>query len=139
VAAETDIADMRRPAFTGDDSYEMAEAFVGKKWSELAPDALFYHRESLAALNAHAYRAYVAAHLLAAIASPDPFDRIGPDLRHYLVAALEPGPDASDRVSRLSAEQYVVVIEVLRALEAQWHMPEAARAADGLVGHDRAR
>ena len=139
VAPETNIAEMRRPAFTGDDSYELAEAFVGKKWSELTPETLFYHRESLAALNAHAYRAYVAAYLLAAIASQDPLDRIGPDLRHYLVASLEPGPDAVERVSQLSAEQRAVVIEVLRALELQWHMPEAARAADELANHDRAR
>lgn len=139
VAPEADIADMRRPAFTGDDSYEMAEAFVGKKWSELAPEALFYHRESLAALNAHAYRAYLAAYLLAAIASPDPLDRIGPDLRHYLVASLEPGPDTSDRVSQLSAEQRAAVIEVLRALATLWHMPEAAVASEGLASTFGAR
>ncbi|MEP6864857.1 MAG: hypothetical protein ABJE66_29830 [Deltaproteobacteria bacterium] len=133
VAPETDIAKMRRPAFTGDDSYEMAQAFVGKKWSELAADALFYHRESLAALNANAYRAYIAAYLLAAIGSLDPLDRIGPDLRHYLVASLEPGPDAVDRVSKLSSAQRAAVVGVLRALERTWHMPEAATAAEALT------
>jgi hypothetical protein len=87
---------MRRPEFAGDDSYEMAQAFVGKKWSELPAETLFYHRESLAALNATAYRAYIAAYLLAAIESLDPLDRHGPDLRHYLVASLEPGADATE-------------------------------------------
>ncbi len=132
VAPERDIAKMRRPGFTGDDSYEMAEAFVGKKWSELPADKLFYHRESLAALNARAYCTYVAAYLLAAIASHDPLDRHGPDLRHYLVASLEPGSDAAERASQLSSAQRAVLIEVLRALDQVWHMPEAGIAAEAL-------
>lgn len=128
----TEITGLRRPEFTDDDSYDLSRALVGKKWSELPADVLFYHRESLAALNAEAYRAYVAAYLLASIASQDPFDRHGPDLRHYLVRSLEPGPVATERVSRLSLAQHAVLSDVLRVLGTVWQMPEATVAAEAL-------
>jgi hypothetical protein len=79
--------------------------------------------------SAGAYRANVAAYLLAAIASQDPFDRYGPDLRHYLVGSLEPGPEVTERVSQLSAEQRAVVGDGLRTLGTVWHLPEATVAA----------
>jgi hypothetical protein len=80
VPVPTRIEDMRLARYTGDDSYEMAAAFVGKRWRELAVNELFYHRESLGTLSAAAYRAYLTAYLEACLATDDPLDKHGADL-----------------------------------------------------------
>ncbi len=125
---------MRLPRYTGDDSYEMAAAFVGKPWSELAVKDLFYHRESLGTLSAPAYRACLPAYLEACLATDDPLDKYGADLRGYLLATLKHWPhqqgehraaDTAERLSLLDAEQRAAVAAVLRYLESRWQMADA--------------
>lgn len=133
------VEDMRLPRYTGDDSYEMAAAFAGKRWSELPIAELFAHRESLATLGAKAYRAYLPAYLLAAIASDDPFDKHGADLRRYLVSTLAHWPhqdehraaETRERLSLLDAEQRAAVAEVLRYLETKWQLADAGEILRG--------
>lgn len=131
----TRIEDMRIPRYTGDDSYEMAAAFLGKRWDELPLDVLFFHRESLMTLSAAAYRAYLPAYLDACLGSDDPFDKHGPDIRHYLLATLDHGSHQTDehraletveRLSLLDAEQREALADVLSYLVTKWHMEEAA-------------
>ena len=134
VAVPTRIEDMRLPRYTGDDSYEMAAAFVGKHWTKLPIQVLFFHRESLWTLSAAASRAYLPAYLDACLASDDPLDKYGADLRHYLLASLKRWPhqgehrdaETSERLSLLNAEQRATVADVLRYLETVWHMEDAA-------------
>lgn len=129
------IEDMRAPSFIGDDSYEMAAAFLGKPWSELPIETLFVHRESLAALAPAAYRAYLPAYLDASLASEDPLDKYGADIRHYLLSTLKHWPhqksearaaETRDRLAALDREQRDAVADVLRYLVARWHSDEAA-------------
>lgn len=133
VPVPTRIEDMRLSRYTGDDSFEMAAALVGKKWTELPVDLLFVHRESLHALGGAAYRAYLPAYLDAAIAADDPMDKYGADLRHYLLACLEHWPHQKDehrgaetreRLALLDPDQRAAVADVLRYLEARWQTPE---------------
>jgi hypothetical protein len=134
VLVPTRIEEMRLPRFTGDDSYEMAAAFVGKRWTEIPIEVLFYHRESLGALSATAYRAFLPAYLEACLASDDPLDKYGADLRYYLLSTLKHWPHQSEhraaetreRLSLLDAEQRATVADVLRYLETSWHMEDAA-------------
>jgi len=134
VVAPTRIDEMRLPRYKGDDSYEMAAAFVGKRWSELTLQELFYHRESLGTLSAKAYQAYLPAYLEACLATEDPFDKYGADLRGYLVATLKHWPhqqgehraaDTKERLSLLDADQRAAVADVLRYLESRWQLQEA--------------
>lgn len=82
------VEQMRLPKCTGDDSYEMAAALVGRKWDAVPIEVLFYHRESLATLSPLAFHAYLPAYLVASLASDDPFDKHGADIRGYLLFAL---------------------------------------------------
>ena len=127
-----DPSAMRLPRYTGDDSYEMAAALAGKHWRDVPIEQLFFHRESLATLNAVAYRAYVPAYLIAALASEHPLDRHGPDLRHYLVGTLLPSDERRDRLALLDAAQRAVIVDVLRYLADHWRMADAATAASSL-------
>ena len=135
VPLPTRIEDMRLPQFTGDDSYEMATALLGKRWSDVPIEVLFRNRESFGTLSASAYRAYLPAYLLAAIASEDPLDKYGPDLRHYLLATLLHWPyqtsehgaaQTRERLSLLDAAQRAAVADVLRYLEVRWYSNEAS-------------
>ena len=97
------IEDMRLARYTGDDSYEMAAAFLGKRWTDIPIETLFTHRESLGALAPAAYRAYLPAYLDASLASDDPLDKYDPDIRHYArdaQALAAPGRRSSSRDSR---------------------------------------
>jgi hypothetical protein len=132
VSAPVAIEDMRSVRYTGDDSYELASALLGKRWTDVPIEVLFRHRESLGTLSAAAYRAYLPAYLLAAIASDDPLDRYGPDLRHYLLSTLvqsshddHRAAEIRERLSLLDADQRVAVAHVLRYLEARWNSFEA--------------
>lgn len=127
--------DMRLPRYTGDDSYEMAKAFVGRSWRDIPLRELFYHRESLATLNATAYRAYLPAYLEASLATDDPFDKYGADIRSYLLSTLKHWPhqkgahraaETQERLSLLDAEQRAAVAGVLRYLESKWESTEAS-------------
>jgi hypothetical protein len=127
------IEEMRLPRYTGDDSYEMAIAFLGKRWTEIPIETLFVHRESLGTLAPNAFRAYLPAYLDAALASDDPLDKYGPDIRHYLLATLkgwshqtaERATETRERLSALTADQRAAVAEVLRYLAAK-HSEDAA-------------
>ncbi|HLL20911.1 MAG TPA: DUF6714 family protein [Kofleriaceae bacterium] len=128
------IEDMRLGRYTGDDSYEMAEALLGKRWEDVPIQVLFYHRESLTSLSAAAYRAYLPAYLHACLASDDPFDKYGADLQHYLLATLKHWPhqtderasDTRERLSLLDEKQREVVADVLHYLATHWHSETAA-------------
>lgn len=134
VELPTRLEQMRLARYTGDDSYEMAAALLGKGWVELPIKTLFYHRESLATLSATAFRAYLPAYLLACLESDDPLDTYGADLRAYLLGALGTWPHQSDperagetseRLSLLDAKQHEAVTSVLRYLENRWQMANA--------------
>lgn len=127
--------DMLLPRYTGDDAYEMAKAFAGRTWRDIPLQELFYHRESLATLNATAYRAYLPAYLEACLATDDPFDKYGADLRSYLLSTLKHWPhqkgehraaETQERLSLLDADQRAAVADVLRYLESKWDSPEAS-------------
>jgi hypothetical protein len=126
--------DMCLPRYTGDDAYEMAKAFAGRSWRDIPLQQLFYHRESLATLNAIAYRAYLPAYLEACLATNDPFDMYGSDLRSYLLSTLKHWPhqksehraaETQERLSLLDADQRAAVAGVLRYLESKWDSFEA--------------
>lgn len=134
VPIPTRIQDMRLPRYTGDDSYEMVADFAGKHWSTIPIQRLFYHRESLGTLSAAAYRAYLPAYLEACLASDDPFDRYGADIRGYLLSTLKHWPyqrgehraaEARERLSLLDAPQREAVASLLRYLEAKWQLENA--------------
>jgi hypothetical protein len=134
VEIPTRVEQMRLPKYTGDDSYEMAAALVGRKWDAIPIEVLFYHRESLATLSPLAFHAYLPAYLLACLASDDPFDKHGADIRGYLLFALGSWPHQSDpdrpaetreRLSLLDSKQRDVVANVLRYLESRWNMKDA--------------
>jgi len=74
----------------------MAAALVGRKWDAVPIEVLFYRRESLATLSPQAFRAYLPAYLVACLASDDPFDKHGADIRGYLLFALGSWPHQSD-------------------------------------------
>lgn len=134
VPIPTRIEEMRMPRYTGEDSYEMAAAFVGKPWSTIPLKELFLHREMLGTLSAAAYRAYLPAYLEACLATEDPFDKYGADLRGYLLSTLKHWPhqrgehraaEVRERLSLLDASQRAAVASVLRYLETRWQMGEA--------------
>ncbi|MFO0575405.1 MAG: DUF6714 family protein [Polyangia bacterium] len=126
--------EMRLPRYTGEDSYEMASALVGKHWSTIPIKELFYHREMLGTLSAAAYRAYLPAYLEACLATEDPYDKYGADLRGYLLSTLKHWPhqrgehraaEVRERLSLLDGPQRAAVASVLRYLETRWQMAEA--------------
>ena len=126
---------MRFPSCTGDDSYAMAAAFLGKRWTDIPIETLFFHRESLGTLAPSAYRAYLPAYLDASLASDDPLDRYGADLRQYLLLTLEhwphqageaPAIQTRERLAVLDPQQRAAVAEVLGYLASHWHSEDAA-------------
>lgn len=134
VPIPTRIQDMRLPRYIGDDSYEMAADFVGKHWSTIPIQKLFYHREMLGTLSAAAYRAYLPAYLEACLATEDPFDKYGADLRGYLLYTLKHWPhqrsehraaETRERLSLLDAPQRAAVASLLRYLETRWRSEDA--------------
>ena len=134
VEIPTRVEQMRLAKYTGDDSYEMAAALVGKKWDAVPIEVLFYHRESLATLSPLAFHAYLPAYLVACLASDDPLNKHGADIRGYLLSALGSWPHQSDpdrpaetreRLSLLDSKQRDVVANVLRYLESRWNMKDA--------------
>jgi len=125
---------MRLPKYTGDDSYEMVAALVRQKWDAVPIEVLVYQRESLATLSPPGFHAYLPAYLVACLASDDPFDKHGADIRGYLLFALGSWPHQSDpdrpaatreRLSLLDSKQRDVVANVLRYLESRWNMKDA--------------
>jgi len=134
VPVPTRIEEMRLPGRTDEDSYAMAAAFVGKPWTELPIETLFFHREALGSLSPAAYRAYLPAYLAASFASEDWMDKYGPDLRQYLLFTLKPwkhhkperGAETTARLAALTDEQREVVADVLRFLVARWESEDAA-------------
>lgn len=135
VPIPTRIQDMRLPRYIGDDSYEMVADFVGKHWRTIPIQKLFYHREMLGTLSAAAYRAYLPAYLEACLATEDPFDKYGADIRGYLLSTLKHWPhqrgehraaETCERLSLLDASQRAAVASLLRYLETRWQSAEAA-------------
>lgn len=135
VAAPAKVDAMLADAYrTNDDAYEMAAAFVGKLWSELDRVELFRHRESLFALSPAAYRAYLPAYLEASLASDDPLDKYGADIRGYLLYSLGTTSSSSasrvettrERIALLDRTQRDAIASVLRFLEKHWHMKDAS-------------
>jgi len=134
VALPTRIEDMRFPRYTGDDSYEMAVALLGKRWTDVPIEILFVHRESLGTLAPAAYRGYLPACLDAALAADDPLDKYGADIRHYVLATLkhwshqsgERATETCERLSALNPDQRAAVAEVLRYLVSRCHAEAAS-------------
>jgi hypothetical protein len=134
VAPATIDALLAEPFRGNEDAYEMAAAFVGKPWPAIPIIELFRHRESLFALSPAAYRAYLPAYLEASLASDDPLDKYGADIRAYLLYSL--GTDTSSsstrvattraRIAALDVLQREAVRAALRFLEERWRMRDAA-------------
>jgi hypothetical protein len=124
---------LAEPYKGNDDAFEMAAALLGRPWSELPIHELFLHREMVFALSPVAYRAYLPAYLNACLATEDPYDKYGADIRAYLLYGLKPGPNSSEvrvastraRLALLDQEQREVVASVLRYLEVRWRIAEA--------------
>ena len=97
--AETVLAEPYRDTV---DPGELLAAFRGKHWRDLGRRDLFLHRESLSALSARGFRAYVAAYLLASLEGEE-----APDFVEYVLFSLHPlsseARDASETRERLSA------------------------------------
>jgi len=136
VPAAPEAKGMLLPRYaSSEDAEEMAAAFAGRRWTDLAIEELFYHREMLGTLNASAYQAYVAAYLEACLATDDPYDKYGADLRHYLLSTLmawpyqrEPAPaETRERLSSLTQPQRDAVAALLRYLVTYWESQDAAQ------------
>jgi hypothetical protein len=102
-----------------DDCYEMAQMLAGKHWTTLVVEDLFYHRESLFALSATGFRAYVPACLVAALTSDA---RYRSDIHEYLTFALyglgrRDTAATQQRLSLLNAEQRTAISALLVHLE----------------------
>lgn len=139
----TTIADMlAEPYRANDDAHEMAAAFLGKPWATIATQELFRHREMIFALTPAAYVAYLPAYLIACLATEDPLDTYGADLREYLLDTLVVAEGASPerstttkaRLAALTAAQRAVVADVVKHLGMRWNMPRAREVLDAL-GH----
>src|SRR5664279_777644 len=87
---------MRLPKYTGDDSYEMAAALVGRKWDVVPIEVLFYHRESLRDAEPTSVPRLSSGVSRSVLASDDPLDKHGADIRGYLLLALGSWPHQSD-------------------------------------------
>jgi hypothetical protein len=98
-SAENVLAEPYRNAM---DPGELLAAFRGKHWRDLGRRDLFLHRESLSALSARGFRAYVAAYLIASFEGEE-----APDLVEYVLFSLHPlsseARDAAETRERLSA------------------------------------
>ena len=135
VEAPTAVPDMLYERYrSSEDAWEMAAAFAGRRWADLAVRELFYHREMLNTLSPPAYRAYLPAYLDAAVASDEAADKYGPDIREYLLSTLKVWPHQSayvatatpERVAALDDHQRDAVEQVLRYLVARWDSKDAA-------------
>jgi hypothetical protein len=134
------------PYRSSEDAHEMAVALLGKPWAAIGIQDLFRHREMLFTLAPAAYVAYLPAYLAASLATEDPFDKYGADLREYLLDTLVVADGASQdrtastqvRLAELTAAQRAVVIDVVRHLAHRWNMPRAREILDELApDHDR--
>ena len=98
-SAESVLAEPYRNAM---DPGELLAAFRGKHWRDLGSRDLFLHRESLSALSARGFRAYIAAYLVASLGGEE-----APDLAEYVLFSLHPlsseARDAGETRERLSA------------------------------------
>jgi hypothetical protein len=112
------------PSYTNsEDALELRETFGARHWLELESSELFRHREMLVALSGEAYRAFVAAYLVAALGDDE---STAGDFRHYLVTSLGPIGASNERLSRLDATQRNVIADVLRYLAESRSMRLAA-------------
>lgn len=103
-----------------EDAGELRDALAGRSWRHLSLLELFQHREMLIALSGVGYQAYLPAYLCAALTNDE---RLGGDLRFYLINSLSPLSDseshiatAQERLSRLMATQRSAVADVLHYL-----------------------
>jgi hypothetical protein len=115
---------------SSDDAFEMAQAFAGRRWTDLSVEELFYHREMVVTLSAEAYRAILPAYLTAALIDDR---RHGGDLREFLVFGLAPlssepldVDSTRERLSGLAPVQRDAVRAVLTYLVDHRGMTEAA-------------
>lgn len=141
VSYPANVRDMlAAPYSSNDDAYEMAAAFHDKAWASVEIVELFRHREMLFALSPTAFAAYLPAYLVATLATEDPLDKYGADLRWYLMeslAAVEGSSEArkdttAARLAALTQPQRAVAIEVVKYLEQRWNMPNAQGPLDAL-------
>ena len=141
VTYPTTVADMLAEPYRGnDDAHEMAVAFLGKPWATIATQELFRHREMLFTLTPAAYVAYLPAYLIACLATEDPLDTYGADLREYLLDTLVIAENASQersattkaRLAALTTAQRTVVADVVRHLVSRWNMPRANEVLEAL-------
>jgi hypothetical protein len=109
------------------DAEEMAAAWQGKHWTALTTRDVFVHRESIFALSAVGYRAYVAAFLVAGLST----EVHASDVRGYLLASLRPSerPERTERQrlqqSLLDDEQRAAIVAVLRHFVYAFREPDA--------------
>jgi len=110
--AETVLAEPYRDAM---DPGELLAVFRGKHWRDLGRRDLFLHRESLSALSARGFRAYIAAYLLASLEGEE-----APDLVEYVLFSLHPlSSETRERLSALDDAQRAAIRSWLGHLEGE--------------------
>jgi hypothetical protein len=82
--------------------------FHGKCWSEVSLDTLKYHFDSLPLLSPEAFKYYLPAFMLGAIADPES------NLPEFLMYSLLPNQLARRERCRFSAEQEQAIVEFAR-------------------------
>lgn len=108
------------------DATEMAADFAGRSWAAIPIQELFSHRQMLSTMSAVAYRAYIAAYLLACVNEDPSASRYVGDIWEYTVLSLkawrgqEPTSAAlvKERLSLLNAPQRDAIRSVLRSIAA---------------------
>jgi hypothetical protein len=107
------------------DPGELLAAFRGKHWRDLSRRDLFIHRESLSALSALGFRAYVAAYLIAALEGDGAADLV----EYTLFSLRSPSDDERDderdavetreRLAGLDAAQRAAIRSWLQHVEGE--------------------
>ena len=116
---------------TSIDPGELLAAFRGRHWQDLSPHELFIHRESLSALSALGFRAYVAAYLLGALEGEE-----AADLAEYTLFSLHP-LSAADRNEAECRERLSLLDDTQRSAVRRWleHIADDHELASKILSH----
>jgi hypothetical protein len=124
--AETILAE---PYRNSEDPGHLAAALGGKHWREVSSHDLFFNRESINALSANGYRAYIGAFLLASL--EDDNGEESTDIAVYVLYSLHPlSPDARDvsqtreRLSAVDGAQRAAIHTWLRHVQGYLRLAE---------------
>lgn len=88
------------------DATEMAADFAGRSWAAIPIQELFSHRQMLSTMSAVAYRAYIAAYLLACVNEDPSASRTWATSGNTRCSASRRGVARNRRVLRWSRNGY---------------------------------